>query len=213
MAILLALLSAVAYGVSDFVGGLVSRRASAWTVAVVGNSASTLCVAVLALFVAGAPAPADVGWAVVAGIGSGAGTGFLYRGFSSGRMSVVAPVSAVGAALVPVAVGALGGERVSGLVWLGIVAGLFFGKQIGIMSAIVIARRMGIAHLPADASWRQLYGVALLCGIGFTMSLFIGLLAFSDAGYESMVKLAVLAGSLLSALAGAAVLIQRKRAA
>ena len=124
MAILLALLSAVAYGVSDFVGGLVSRRASAWTVAVVGNSASTLCVAVLALFVAGAPAPADVGWAVVAGIGSGAGTGFLYRGFSSGRMSVVAPVSAVGAALVPVAVGALGGERVSGLVWLGIVAAL-----------------------------------------------------------------------------------------
>jgi NhaA family Na+:H+ antiporter len=95
---------------------------------------------------------------------------------------------------------------------LGIVAGLFFGKQIGIMSAIVIARRIGIAQLPADASWRQLYGVALLCGIGFTMSLFIGLLAFAESESESMVKLAVLAGSLLSALAGAAVLIQRKRA-
>jgi NhaA family Na+:H+ antiporter len=95
---------------------------------------------------------------------------------------------------------------------LGIIAGLFFGKQIGIMSAIVIARRMGIAHLPAGASWRQLYGVALLCGIGFTMSLFIGLLAFADTERESMVKLAVLAGSLLSALAGAAVLIQRKGA-
>jgi NhaA family Na+:H+ antiporter len=96
---------------------------------------------------------------------------------------------------------------------LGIVAGLFLGKQIGIMSAIVIARRIGIAHLPAGASWRQLYGVALLCGIGFTMSLFIGLLALADTERESMVKLAVLAGSLLSALAGAAVLIQRKRAA
>jgi NhaA family Na+:H+ antiporter len=96
---------------------------------------------------------------------------------------------------------------------LGIAAGLFFGKQIGIMSAIVIARRTGIAHLPAGASWRQMYGVALLCGIGFTMSLFIGLLAFADAERESMVKLAVLAGSLLSAFAGAAILIQRKRAA
>ncbi|MEX1059954.1 MAG: Na+/H+ antiporter NhaA [Methyloceanibacter sp.] len=96
---------------------------------------------------------------------------------------------------------------------LGIAAGLFFGKQIGIMSAIVIARKMGIAQLPAGASWRQIYGVALLCGIGFTMSLFIGLLAFADAERESMTKLAVLAGSLLSALAGAAVLIQRERAA
>jgi Na+:H+ antiporter, NhaA family len=96
---------------------------------------------------------------------------------------------------------------------LGIAAGLFFGKQIGIMGSILIARRTGIAHLPAGASWRQMYGVALLCGIGFTMSLFIGLLAFADAEHESMVKLAVLAGSLLSALAGAAILIQRKRPA
>jgi len=96
---------------------------------------------------------------------------------------------------------------------LGIAAGLFFGKQIGIMTSIVIATRTGIAHLPAGASWRQMYGVALLCGIGFTMSLFIGLLAFADAEHESMVKLAVLAGSLLSAFAGAAILIQRKRPA
>ena len=96
---------------------------------------------------------------------------------------------------------------------LGIAAGLFFGKQIGIMSCIIIARKTGIAHLPAGASWRQIYGVALLCGIGFTMSLFIGLLAFADAEHEAMTKLAVLAGSLLSAFAGAAVLIRRKSAA
>ena len=96
---------------------------------------------------------------------------------------------------------------------LGVAAGLFFGKQIGIMGSIVIARRMGIAQLPAGASWRQIYGVALLCGIGFTMSLFIGLLAFADAERESMIKLAVLAGSLLSAFAGAAVLIRRKSTA
>ena len=96
---------------------------------------------------------------------------------------------------------------------LGIAAGLFFGKQIGIMSCIIIARKTGVAHLPAGVSWRQIYGVALLCGIGFTMSLFIGLLAFADAGHEAMTKLAVLAGSLLSAFAGAAVLLRGKSAA
>jgi NhaA family Na+:H+ antiporter len=95
----------------------------------------------------------------------------------------------------------------------GIAAGLYFGKQIGIMTSIVVARRTGIAHLPAGASWRQVYGVALLCGIGFTMSLFIGLLAFTDAERESVVKLAVLIGSLLSALAGAAVLVAAGRPA
>jgi NhaA family Na+:H+ antiporter len=96
---------------------------------------------------------------------------------------------------------------------LGIAAGLFFGKQIGIMASVVVASRTGLAQLPAGASWREIYGVALLCGIGFTMSLFIGLLAFADAEHEAMTKLAVLAGSLLSAFAGAAVLIRRKAAA
>lgn len=96
---------------------------------------------------------------------------------------------------------------------LGIAAGLFFGKQIGIMLSVFIASRTGLAHLPAGASWREIYGVALLCGIGFTMSLFIGLLAFADAEHEAMIKLAVLAGSLLSAFAGAAILIRRKSAA
>jgi NhaA family Na+:H+ antiporter len=61
--------------------------------------------------------------------------------------------------------------------------------------------------LPAGATRRQTYGVALLCGIGFTISLFIGLLAFSDAERESATKLAVMVGSLLSALAGGAVLL------
>jgi drug/metabolite transporter (DMT)-like permease len=124
MAIALALFSALAYGVSDFVGGLISRRASAWAVAVLANLSSTVCVALIATFVPGEPTSTDFAWAVLAGFGSGAGTGFLYRGFSSGRMSVVAPVSAVGAAIVPVAAGAVGGERLSLLVWLGIIAAL-----------------------------------------------------------------------------------------
>lgn len=124
MAILLALFSALAYGLSDFVGGLVSRHVSAWPVAVVGQLSATTCTFLVAIFVEGSPTSADLLWAVVAGIGSGVGTGFLYRGFAAGRMSVVAPVSAVGAAVVPVVVGALGGERLSFVVWTGILLAL-----------------------------------------------------------------------------------------
>ena len=92
---------------------------------------------------------------------------------------------------------------------LGVMLGLFVGKQLGIMTFVVAAHRTGIVHLPAEASWRQIYGVAILCGIGFTMSLFIALLAFPNAEHEAMTKLAVLTGSLLSAFAGAAVLLLR----
>lgn len=94
---------------------------------------------------------------------------------------------------------------------LGIIAGLFLGKQIGIMAAVFAATRTGLARLPEGASWRAIYGVAILCGIGFTMSLFIGLLAFSDPEREVATKIAVLTGSLLSALAGVAVLVGLRR--
>jgi NhaA family Na+:H+ antiporter len=76
---------------------------------------------------------------------------------------------------------------------------------------VLLANRTGLAKLPTGASWREIYGVALLCGIGFTMSLFIGLLAFDDVERISMTKIGVLTGSLLSALAGAAVLLWRRR--
>ncbi len=94
---------------------------------------------------------------------------------------------------------------------LGIIAGLFLGKQIGIMAAVFAATRTGLARLPVGVSWRAIYGVAILCGIGFTMSLFIGLLAFSDPEREVATKIAVLAGSLLSALAGVAMLVGLRR--
>lgn len=90
---------------------------------------------------------------------------------------------------------------------LGIVVGLFIGKQAGIAASVFLAKSARVAALPAGASWGQIYGVAMLCGIGFTMSLFIGLLAFSDVERQPVVKLAVLVGSLLSALAGALVLL------
>jgi Na+:H+ antiporter, NhaA family len=89
---------------------------------------------------------------------------------------------------------------------LGIAAGLFLGKQAGIFTSVYACAKLGIAARPRDASWAQVYGVALLCGVGFTMSLFIGGLAFKDAALADAVKIGVLMGSIASALAGYAVL-------
>jgi NhaA family Na+:H+ antiporter len=85
---------------------------------------------------------------------------------------------------------------------LGIVGGLFLGKQIGIVLGAGVLILLRIAAMPNETSWRQLHGVAILGGIGFTMSLFIGTLAFGDALHEKQVRLGVIAGSLLSAVTG-----------
>ncbi|MEG3144155.1 Na+/H+ antiporter NhaA [Sphingomonas sp. RT2P30] len=87
-----------------------------------------------------------------------------------------------------------------------VAAGLFVGKQAGMLGGIALADRFGIAPRPRGVSWTQLYGVLLLAGIGFTMSLFIGGLAFADDAQMNAVKIGVLIGSGLSALAGYAVL-------
>lgn len=90
---------------------------------------------------------------------------------------------------------------------LGVASGLLFGKQIGIFGAIWLLTRLGWAAKPRDSRWPQIYGVSLLCGIGFTMSLFIGGLAFGDGSHENdAAKLGILVGSLLSAIAGFVVL-------
>ncbi|WP_336986182.1 Na+/H+ antiporter NhaA [Altererythrobacter aquiaggeris] len=85
---------------------------------------------------------------------------------------------------------------------LGIAAGLFVGKQVGVFGAIMLAVAIGAAKRPDGVSWMQLYGLACLTGIGFTMSLFIGTLAFPDFDQLEQVKIGVLAGSLGSGLLG-----------
>ena len=101
---------------------------------------------------------------------------------------------------------ALAGANVAATLPVAIAAALFFGKQLGIFGAISLTVKAGWSPKPAGASWVQIYGLALLCGIGFTMSLFIGELAFDDPALAAEVKIGVLLGSLSAAMLGAAVL-------
>jgi NhaA family Na+:H+ antiporter len=95
---------------------------------------------------------------------------------------------------------------------LGIIVGLFIGKQLGVFGAAMATIRLGIAKLPEDASIAQLYGIAILTGVGFTMSLFIGTLAFEDENLMAEVRLGVLAASILSGLVAWLVLSLAARA-
>jgi NhaA family Na+:H+ antiporter len=87
---------------------------------------------------------------------------------------------------------------------MGIAAGLFFGKPLGVMLCCFLILKFGIAQMPRHVNWGQLFGVSLLCGIGFTMSLFIGSLAFGgmDNPLSGLDRLGILTGSILSAVVG-----------
>lgn len=89
---------------------------------------------------------------------------------------------------------------------LGVGLGLLAGKVIGVFGAVALLFRLGWSGLPAAASWGQTFGISLLCGIGFTMSLFVALLAFPDPAMQDQAKLGILLGSVLSGIGGYAVL-------
>src|SRR5881398_964525 len=108
--LVLALTAALAYGASDFVGGTGSRRHSPWGVVVTGQVCGAALLIACGLLATADPRPSDFAWALLAGAGSAGGSVFLYRGLSRGRMGLVAPVSAVGAAVLPVLVGVALGE-------------------------------------------------------------------------------------------------------
>jgi drug/metabolite transporter (DMT)-like permease len=122
----LALSAAVVFGLVHFFSGLLARRADSWAIAFYGQIGGTVLVFVAALFW---PAPhlalESMGWGALSGLGTGVGVGFLYRGLSTGRMSVVIPLSDVGAVALPVLVGvALLGNRPSAPAWVGVAAAL-----------------------------------------------------------------------------------------
>lgn len=103
-------------------------------------------------------------------------------------------------------------DALSNSVTLGIALGLIIGKQLGIFAVCALVIKLGWAKLPEGASWLQFYAVSILCGIGFTMSLFIGTLAFEGlpAEYLTQVKLGVLLGSFISAILAAGILMMAK---
>jgi drug/metabolite transporter (DMT)-like permease len=135
MGILLGLAAALLYGASDFGGGLLSRRFGSVQIAITGSVAAAV-LAWAALILSGGPGPSvrAIAWGLASGLAGGAGTLVLYRGLARGQMSVVGPVSAVGAAVVPVVAGIALGERPSLLA----VAGLLVA-----MPAIVLVALSG----------------------------------------------------------------------
>ncbi len=165
MAVLLSLLSALSYGVSDFLGGLFSKRSGPWQTAVVGQTSSTVCTVAVALFIAGDPVGSDWVWGVVGGAGSGVGAAFLYRGLAGGRMSVVAPLSAVVCALLPVAVGLVTGDRPSALALAGIVVAF---------PAIALVSRVVEEDAASEAAHRGGVVDGVVAGLGFGV-LFVAL--------------------------------------
>ncbi len=118
---------------------------------------------------------------------------------------LILPVFAFVSAGVPL--GTRGFAALANPVTLGVALGLALGKQAGVFASVWLAIRLRLAARPAGSGWLQVYGVAVLCGIGFTMSLFVGLLAFAGRpALQDDTKLGVLAGSILSACAGLTVL-------
>jgi NhaA family Na+:H+ antiporter len=128
----------------------------------------------------------------------------LEHGIHPWVMFAVVPLFGLAAAGVPLS-GGLG--MAAQPLTLAIIAGLFIGKQLGIFGIIWLGVKTGVAARPRRTSWLQLYGASLLCGIGFTMSLFIGALAFpGDQLRIDEARVGTLAGSMLSAMAGYLVL-------
>jgi drug/metabolite transporter (DMT)-like permease len=169
MGILLALAAAVLYGSSDFGGGLASRRLGSLRVSVVGSGAATV-LAWATLILVGGPGPSlrAVAWGLASGLAGGAGTLVLYRGLARGQMSVVGPLSAVGAAVVPVAAGVALGERPSLLSVAGVLVAL---------PAIVL--------VAASGSVRGKLGAGLLDGLAAGLAFGILFIGLAQAGQHA----------------------------
>lgn len=164
MAILLALSSALIYGVADWCGGRASRFHPSAIVTLVGQAVSLVLIAVVVIVI-GTPAPdaATFAWGLGAGAAGAVGLASLYYGFANGAMTVVAPISAVVGAVLPVGVGLATGERPEGIA--------YFGIALAIASVALVSGAIGERHRPTP---RRIIGFAVLAGTGFGV-LFVAL--------------------------------------
>ena len=157
MAILFALLAAGAYGVSDFIGGLASRRVPAITVLVASYPIGALLMAAMLSVYGGPVSASTLTWSVAGGVAGLAGVALLYTALGQAPMNVISPVTAVLSAVVPVLAGVLQGERPHLLAWLGMALGL---------AAVVLISRQPADHPHGPIAWRPLL-MAVLAGVGF----------------------------------------------
>jgi drug/metabolite transporter (DMT)-like permease len=173
VAVLLALIAAIAYGVSDFLAGLMARRASVFLVTLIAEAAATLVVAAALPFTGGIIDGTAMLWGGIAGLGGGGGAMFLYRGLARGTMSIVGPVSAVVTAAGSATAGVALGERPGPVTAAGIV--------LACVAVALVSMSEPSGRVSGGEAWRALLN-ATAAGIGFAV-LFVGLnRAGGDAG-------------------------------
>ncbi|MDQ0937111.1 EamA family transporter [Streptomyces turgidiscabies] len=193
---LLALLSALCFGITHFVNGLVSRRHDGLTVALHAQLGGTVLGLVLALFLnTGSATLADHGWGALSGVGTGVGVAFLYRAMSRGAMSVVVPVSDVGAVALPVLVGVCFlGERPAFPAWVGIAAVLPALWLVSQSSPDLDDRRRGTVSAGVTS--------ALVASAGFGVQFLAMAQVGKDSGLWPVVLSRVVSVTVIAAVLG-----------
>ena len=194
MAVLLALTSALLYGASDFCGGIASRRAPALAVVAVSQAAGLLALLALLPWLAGDPTVAALGWGGAAGAAGTAAMVLFYRALAVGVMSVVAPVTAVAGAAVPVVAGLVLGERVGTAATVGI--------ALALLAVLLVAAEGGLASLRTARPGA--FAPALAAGVGFGVFFVLLDQAPADAGLTPLVGARVLSLTLIVLLGLAA---------
>jgi drug/metabolite transporter (DMT)-like permease len=195
MAVIFGLAAAISYGVADFIGGLVTKRTSVFAVVFWSQVAGTLLIAIALPLFGGEPTLEAIGWGAASGVAGGVGVLFLYRGLARGRMSVVAPLTAVEAASIPVLYGFVTGERPSAM------------AIIGVGVALAAVYLVSSSPLPIDPEGEEIpSGItdALAAGLGFgAFFIFLGV-AGENSGMWPLVG--ARAASISTAMIGAVLL-------
>jgi drug/metabolite transporter (DMT)-like permease len=192
--ITLALLAAIGYGTSDFVGGAGARRTSTMSIVFTGQVTGAVAMLLAGLASPGTPTLADAGSALSAGLGSAAGSIFLLRGLSRGRMAIVAPTSAVGAAVLPVLAGLASGDQPVPLVWTGLVLAL---------PGIWLVSRQVADGRGSSAAGGGAFVDGLLGGLGFGV-LFVALGQIPESAGTLPLALTQLTGAVVTVVVATA---------
>ncbi|CCH88636.1 conserved membrane protein of unknown function [Modestobacter italicus] len=191
MAVVLALASAVVYGASDFLGGLSSRRASVFGVVVLSQAVGLLALLVLLPWLGGPVQPADLAWGAAAGLAGAAGLVVFFRALASGVMSVVAPVTAVTAAAVPVLVGLASGDSVTA--WAAV------GIALALVAVVLVSADGGLSALRTARPASLL--PALVAGAAFGVFFVLLDRISADAGLTPLVAARVVSAAFVAGLA------------